>query len=105
MNKIKRFNCKCCLCFAIYHYFCYHMKCLSVISNFLKVDKVIVCNWYQILDNKLIRECAESVLQSLDSRLTYQILQILVVAKRLYLKKLKEAYRHKEKIHRALIEK
>ena len=38
------------------------MKCLL---------KVIVSNWYQNLDDKLIRECGESVLQSLDSRLTY----------------------------------
>ena len=37
--------------------FCYHIKSLLIISNFLKIDKVIVSNWYQNLDDKLIREC------------------------------------------------
>ena len=50
--------------------FCDHMKRLSIISTFLKIDKVIVGNWYQNLDDKLIRECVESVLQSLYSRFT-----------------------------------
>ena len=38
-------------------------------SNFLKIDKAIVSNWYQNLDDKLINECVEIALQSLDSRL------------------------------------
>ena len=76
------------------------MKCLLVTSNFLEVDKVIVSNWYQIWDNKLIRE-------DIVFRFKINISDPadLVVAKRLYLKKLKEVYRHKEKIHGALIEK
>ena len=41
------------------------------------IYKVIVSNWYQNLDDKLIRECA---------RFTINILQILVLTKRLYLK-------------------
>ena len=54
-------------------------------------------NWYQNLDMKLIRESVENVLLSLDSRLTYHRSWILVVTKRIYLTKLKKAYRHKEK--------
>ena len=38
--------------------FCYHIKILLIISNFPKIDKVFVSNWYQNLDDKLIRECA-----------------------------------------------
>ena len=41
-------------------------------SNFLKIDKAIMSNWYQNLDDKLIREFLESVLKSLDSGLTYK---------------------------------
>ena len=26
-------------------------------SDFLKIDKAIVSNWYQNLDDKLLREC------------------------------------------------
>ena len=44
-------------------------------------------DWYQNLDDKLIRECVRFKID----------LHILVVAKRLN-SKLKEAYRHKEKI-------
>ena len=44
--------------------FCYHIKGLLIISNFLKINKAIVSNWYQNLDDKLIREV-------LHSRLTY----------------------------------
>ena len=53
--------------------FCYDIKKLMIISNSLKIrqDKTIVSNWYPSLDNKLIRECVDSVLQSLDSGLTY----------------------------------
>ena len=51
--------------------FCYHIKCLSIIFNFLKIGKVILSKRYQNLDDKLIRECVEGVLQPLDSRLTY----------------------------------
>ena len=39
-------------------FFCYHIKGLLVISNFLKIDKDIVSNRYQNLDDKLV----ESVL-------------------------------------------
>ena len=48
--------------------FCYHRKSLSIISSFLRIGKVIVSNWYLNghLDDKLIRECVESVLQSFD---------------------------------------
>ena len=38
-------------------------------SNFPKIDKAIVSNWYQNLDDNLINECVEIALQSLDSRL------------------------------------
>ena len=41
-------------------------------SNFRKIDKAIMSNWYQNLDDKLIREFLESVLKSLDSGLTYK---------------------------------
>ena len=50
--------------------FCYHMKRLLIISNFLKIDKATVNNWHCDLDDKVMRECVESVLQSLHSRLT-----------------------------------
>ena len=51
--------------------FCYHIKILLIISNFLKIGKDIVSNQYQNLDDKLISKYVESVLQSLDSKLTY----------------------------------
>ena len=35
--------------------FCYHIKRLLIISNFLKIGKVIVNNWYQNLNDKPIR--------------------------------------------------
>ena len=38
---------------------------------FLKMNKSIVSKWHQNLDDKLIREYIESVLQFLNSRLTY----------------------------------
>ena len=44
--------------------FRYHIKRLLIISNVLKIDKIIVSSWYQNLDDKLIKECV-------DSRLTY----------------------------------
>ena len=47
------------------------IKRLLIISNFLKIDKAIVSNWYQNRDEKLMSKCVESLLQSLDSRLTY----------------------------------
>ena len=56
---------------------CYHPKSLLIISNFLKIDKVIVSSWYQNLDDKLIKECV---------RFKINMLQILVVARR-HLKK------------------
>ena len=46
--------------------FCYHIKSLLIISNFLKIVKAFLSNWYPNLDDKLIRECVES-----DLRLTY----------------------------------
>ena len=52
--------------------FCYHVKSLLIIASFFKIDKPNVSNWYQNLDDKLIRGYVESVLQSLDSRITYQ---------------------------------
>ena len=36
--------------------FCYHIKILLVISNFLTIGKLFVNNWYQKLEDKLIRE-------------------------------------------------
>ena len=55
-----------------------------IFSNFIKIDKPIVSNWLQNFKEKPTRECAESVFQSLDSRLT------LVVARILYLKSSKK---------------
>ena len=52
--------------------FCYHVKRLSKILNFLKIDKDILSDWYQNIDDKLIRECTESILSSLDSRLIHR---------------------------------
>ena len=49
------------------------------------IDKGIVSNWYQDLDDKLIREYV---------RMKINILQILVVVKRLYLKKDKIDKKH-----------
>ena len=46
-----------------------HIKSLLIMSNFPKIDKAIVSNWYQNLDDNLINECVEIALQSLDSRL------------------------------------
>ena len=63
--------------------YCYHKKILFTISNFLKIDKSIVSNWYQNLDDRLIRE------------FKINISQILVVAKGLHFKKLKETYKDK----------
>ena len=37
--------------------FCYHIKSLLIVSNFLKIDKAVVSNWYQNLHDKLSREC------------------------------------------------
>ena len=51
--------------------FCDQIKRLLIISNFLKIDKAIVSNWYQNRDEKLMSKCVESLLQPLDSRLTY----------------------------------
>ena len=71
--------------------FCYHIKSVLIISNFLKIDEVIVSNWYQNLDEKLIRACVDCVLESLDPRLTHSCSR-----KKLF-KKIKEPYKHKEK--------
>ena len=57
--------------------FCYHIKSFLIISNFLKIDKVTVSNWYQNLDNKLIRKCVRSKMN---------ILYMLVIAKNFILK-------------------
>ena len=59
----------------------YHINRLLIIPNFLKIDKVIVRNCYQNLDDELTRECV---------RLKINILRILDVAKRLYLKNSKK---------------
>ena len=71
------------------YYFLISLKSLLIISNFLRKDKVIVSNWYQNLDDKLIRECVRIKIN----------IKILVVAKRLYEKNpnRQNAYRHKEK--------
>ena len=37
--------------------FCCHIKSLLIVSNFLKIDKAVVSNWYQNLHDKLSREC------------------------------------------------
>ena len=55
--------------------FCYHIKSFLIISRFLKIEKVIVSNWYQNLDDKLVSECV---------RFKINISYILVVAKRLW---------------------
>ena len=47
---------------SFYHYFCFHMKSLLTIFNFVNIDKGIVSDGYQNLDDKLIRELFESVL-------------------------------------------
>ena len=60
--------------------FCYHIKNLLIVSNFLKIDKAIVSNWHQNLD-KLIRECV---------RFKVNISQIILVTKILYLKNSKK---------------
>ena len=54
---------------------CYHIKSLLIISNFLETEKTIVSNWYQKLDDKLIRECL---------RFTINTSWILVAPKRVY---------------------
>ena len=71
--------------------FYYHIKRLFIISNFIKRDKVTVCNWYQSLYDKLMSEYVVFKIK---------ILWILVLVKRLYLKRLKKTYRNKEKISR-----
>ena len=43
--------------FIISIIFCYYMKMLLIISNFLEIGKTIVSKWYQNLDYKLISEC------------------------------------------------
>ena len=63
--------------------FCYHIKSLLIVSNFLKIDKAVVSNWYQNLHDKLSRECVrfkdnipptyrldEDVLKTLSRRLS-----------------------------------
>ena len=55
---------------------CYHIKTFLIISSFLKIYNAIVSNSYQNLDDTLIRECTESVLQYLHSRLIYQRSQL-----------------------------
>ena len=41
------------------------------ISHIALVNEPKRRNWFQIFDDKQIRECVQNVLQSLDSRLTY----------------------------------
>ena len=41
--------------------FCYHIKRLLIISNFLKIGKVIVNNWYQNLNDKPISRVSQSL--------------------------------------------
>ena len=52
-------------------------------------------NCYQTLDGKIIRECAQGVLQYLISILTYHrsYLQLILTL----FQKIKDAYRHKKK--------
>ena len=57
MNKVKDSSVNVVSVFVFSINFCYHLKRLLLISNFLKTEKVIVSHWYQNLDNKLIREC------------------------------------------------
>ena len=75
MNKIKRFKCFVLSVFVLRTIFCYRIKNLLIISNFLQMEKDMVRNWYQNLDNKLIRECV---------RFKIILSKILVVAKRLW---------------------
>ena len=51
-----------------------HKKSLLIISSFLEIDKAIVSNWYQNLDDKLVKECV---------RFKINITWILVVMKRI----------------------
>ena len=55
------------------------------------MDRAIVSNWHQNLDDKLIRECVGFKIN---------ISWILDVSKKLYLKEPKDAYRYKEKMWR-----
>ena len=43
---------------------------MLIIFNFLKIDKDIVNNRYQNLDDQLIRKCVQNFLKFLDSGLT-----------------------------------
>ena len=64
-----------------------------IVFNFLKIDKALASNWYQNLNDKLIRECV---------RFKINMPKILVAAKRLYFKKLKKHIdiirKHKEEM-------
>ena len=55
--------------FSFYIVFCYHISIFLIISYFPKIDKATMSNWYQYLDDKLVRECIESVFQILDRKL------------------------------------
>ena len=57
--------------FVFANIFCHHIKILLIISNFFKTGKATGGNWYQNLDDTLIREWVESILQCLDSKLIY----------------------------------
>ena len=74
MNKIKRLSVNVVSPFNFSIIFCYHIKSLMTVSNFLMIGKVIVSNWYRDLDDKLIRECVWFKIN---------IIYILFVAKRL----------------------
>ena len=60
-----------------------------MISNFLKIGKAIVSNWYLNLDKEICRECFEVF------RIKINITWILAVAKRLY-SKIIETYREEK---------
>ena len=57
MNKIKRLNVNVVSIISFRIIFCCQIKSLLRISNLIKIDKVILSNWYQNLDDKLIKEC------------------------------------------------
>ena len=72
LNKIRDSSVSVVSVFVFIIIFCFYIKILLLISNFLQINKAIVSNWYQNLHDKLTRECVENVLQSLHSRLIYQ---------------------------------
>ena len=70
-NKIKRSSVNVAFVFVFTINFCYYIKRLLIIYNFLTTDKTIVSNWCKNLDDKLIKERAGSILQFSGSRLTH----------------------------------